>query len=99
MSAYRKNVSEGVFAYTDEADKMFMEYLATDSTVAQCEPYSLRCSYTSRTARSRNSGENLVLVVFVVFIVAPVSQIKEPPQNPGRFTALGISYPSGRIVC
>ncbi len=23
MSAYRKNVSEGVFAYTDEADKMF----------------------------------------------------------------------------
>jgi hypothetical protein len=45
----------------------------------------LRCSYTSRTARSRNSGENLVLVVFVVFIVAPVSQIKEPPQNPGRF--------------
>jgi len=24
MSAYRKNVSEGVFAYTDEADKMFM---------------------------------------------------------------------------
>ena len=56
---------------------------ATDSMVAQCEPYSLRCSYTSRTARSRNSGENLVLVVLVVFIVAPVSQIKEPPQNPG----------------
>lgn len=56
---------------------------ATDSMVAQCEPYSLRCSCTSRTARSRNSGEILVVVVIVVFIVAPISQMKEPPQNPG----------------
>jgi hypothetical protein len=34
-----------------------------------------------RTARSRTSGENLV-----VFFMAPSSQELEPPQNPGRFS-------------
>src|SRR6185437_16826497 len=43
-----------------------------------------RCSYTNRTARSRNSGENL----FALFLLmAPFSQGLEPPQNPGRFNA------------
>ncbi|MBI5271355.1 MAG: hypothetical protein HY856_16945 [Burkholderiales bacterium] len=34
-----------------------------------------------RTARSRTSGEN-----FDFLILAPSSQMKEPPQKPGRFT-------------
>ncbi len=54
---------------------------AIDSTAAHSDGYSPRCSCTSRTARSRTSGENL----FDLFM-APFSQELEPPQNPGRFT-------------
>src|SRR5204862_990570 len=39
-------------------------------------------SNTSRTARSRTSGENLFVVLLVI---APPSQELEPPTNPGRF--------------
>src|SRR5690606_2441282 len=53
---------------------------AIDSTAAQSDGYSPRCSCTSRTARSRTSGENLFDLV-----MAPFSQIVEPPRNPGRF--------------
>jgi hypothetical protein len=41
--------------------------------------------FASRTARSRNLGENLALDVVGIFIVAPVSQIKAPPRSSGRF--------------
>ena len=56
---------------------------AIDSTAAHRDGYSPRCYCTSRTARSRTSGENL----FVLFM-APFSQRLEPPQNPGRFNLL-----------
>jgi hypothetical protein len=45
-----------------------------------CSPL---CSSTIRTARSRTSGENLLLVLLVI---TPSSQELEPPTNPGRFT-------------
>ena len=54
---------------------------AIDSLAAHSDGYSPRCSYTSRTARSRTSGENLF-----DFFMAPSSQELEPPQKPGRFT-------------
>ncbi|MDD2795911.1 hypothetical protein, partial [Acidocella sp.] len=45
------------------------------------------CSSTIRTARSRTSGENLLLVLFVM---TPSSQELEPPANAGRFiTVIG----------
>jgi len=50
---------------------------------AHCERWSLPCSSTIRTARSRTSGENRLEVFFVM---APPSQAVEPPANPGRFT-------------
>jgi hypothetical protein len=40
--------------------------------------YSPRCSCTSRTARSRTSGENLFDLFMALF-----SQVLEPPQKPG----------------
>lgn len=55
---------------------------ASDSTAAQSEGYSPRCSCTIRKARSRTSGENL----FVLFM-APSSQKLKPPQKPGRFSS------------
>ena len=48
--------------------------------VAHWDEWSAGCSRTIRTARSLNSGENLL-----VFIVGPSSQALEPPPNPGRF--------------
>src|SRR5690606_37236272 len=48
---------------------------------AQCDGYSACCSNTSRTARSRTSGENRLFL----FVMAPFSQDKEPPRIPGRF--------------
>ncbi|OTP72858.1 hypothetical protein PAMC26577_19580 [Caballeronia sordidicola] len=60
---------------------------AIDSTAAQSDGYSPRCSCTMRTARSRDSGENL----FDLFM-APSSQKLEPPQNPGRFTLDTIQF-------
>ena len=56
---------------------------AIDSTASHSDGYSLRCSCTRRTARSRTSGENL----FDLFM-AQSSQRVEPPQNPGRFREL-----------
>ena len=50
MSAYRKNVSEGVFAYTDEADKMFMEYL--NKVKKGIPPASLKHPLSSSTSSS-----------------------------------------------
>lgn len=54
---------------------------AIEPTAAHKDGYSPRCSCTSRTARSRTSGEN-----FVWFAMTPFSQSLEPPQNPGRFS-------------
>ena len=56
---------------------------AIDSTVAHSDGYSARCSWTSRTARSRTSGENLF-----DFFMAPSSQRLEPPRKAGRFRPL-----------
>src|SRR5690606_13287478 len=47
---------------------------------AHCEEYSLSCSNTIRTARSRTSGE-----YFFACLMTPISQRLEPPANPGRF--------------
>lgn len=55
-----------------------------DWTATRSDGCSLRCSSSSRTARSRTSGENL----FALFLqMAPFSQEWEPLQSPGRFTA------------
>jgi len=56
---------------------------AIDATAAYSEGYSPRCSCTIRTARSRNSGENLL-----VLFMAPFSQELEPPRFPGRFRSI-----------
>ena len=53
-----------------------------DERAAQREACSASCSSTIRTARSRNSGENLFVVLLVM---APSSQELEPPANPERF--------------
>src|SRR5690606_5811315 len=53
---------------------------AIDPIAAHCDGYSLSCSNTMRTARSRTSGEYLV-----DFFIAPSSQEMEPPEKPGRF--------------
>src|SRR5512135_894270 len=58
-----------------------------DSIAAHCEGCSLRHSKTSRTARSRTSGEN-----FTDFFMAPSSQELEPPPNPGRFNTAKTDY-------
>lgn len=57
---------------------------AIDSTAAQRDGYSPRCSCTILTARSRTSGENL----FDLFM-AQSSQSVEPPQKPGRLMEQG----------
>ena len=54
---------------------------AMDSMAAHSEGYASRCSCTTRTARSRTSGESLL-----DFFRAQSSQRFEPPQKPGRFT-------------
>ncbi len=53
---------------------------AIDSTAAHNDGYSPWCSCTSRTARSRTSGQN-----FFDLFMAPSSQELGPPQNAGRF--------------
>jgi len=53
---------------------------AIERIAAHCESYSLPCSRTIRTARSRTSGENLLDRA-----MAPSSQGMEPPGNPARF--------------
>jgi hypothetical protein len=45
-----------------------------------CESYSLSCSKTKRTARSRTSGEYRV-----DFFMTPSSQEMKSPEKPGRF--------------
>src|SRR5690606_25336737 len=56
-------------------------FSAIDWMAAHCEEYSLSCSNTIRTARSRTSGE-----YFFALVMTPISQRLEPPANPGRFT-------------
>src|SRR5690606_26850618 len=53
---------------------------AIELIAAHCDGYSLSCSNTMRTARSRTSGEYLV-----DFFIAPSSQEMEPPEKSGRF--------------
>src|SRR5690606_17146554 len=48
---------------------------------AHCDAYSRSCSNTSRTARSRTSGE-----YFFACLMTPISQELESPANPGRFS-------------
>jgi hypothetical protein len=53
-------------------------FYAIEPIASHSEAYSPRCSKTIRTARSRTSGENLVLRA-----IAPSSQGMEPPANSG----------------
>src|SRR5690606_37418864 len=55
---------------------------AIEQIAAHSDSWSSWCSTTSRTARSRTSGE-----YFVDDFMAPSSQELEPPGKPGRFTA------------
>src|SRR5690606_31726446 len=55
-------------------------FAAIEPIAAHCDGYSLSCSNTMRTARSRTSGEYLV-----DFFIAPSSQEMEPPEKSGRF--------------
>src|SRR5436190_10940980 len=57
---------------------------AIDMIAVQRDGCSCSWSRTSRTARDRTSGENLLLVCL---LMAPPSQELEPPANPGRFNA------------
>src|SRR5690349_20361967 len=57
-------------------------FAATEQTAAHRDGYSCACSRTSRTARSRTSGENFL---FASRLMTPPSQGLEPPANPGRF--------------
>src|SRR5260221_8421338 len=61
----------------------------TETIVAHRDGCSCSRSRTSRTARERISGENLLLVCL---LMAPPSQELEPPINPGRFKALRSSF-------
>ena len=56
---------------------------ALEVMAAHCDVWSLVCSYTSRTARSRTSGEYLLR-----FGMTPSSHEMEPPGIPGRFMQL-----------
>ena len=55
---------------------------------AHSDRYSPRCSCTVLTARSRTSGENLL-----VFFMAQSSQSVEPPRNPTRFSLATATQP------
>ncbi len=57
-------------------------FCAIDWIVAHCDGWSRSCSNTIRTARSRTSGEYLVLL-----FMTPSSQFLESPANPGRFSS------------
>jgi hypothetical protein len=61
-----------------------------EQMAAHCDSCSPWCSCTSRTARSRTSGEKVVDV-----FIAPYSQKLEPPEKSGRFTPLlsGLGLP------
>src|SRR3546814_13936715 len=59
-------------------------FAAIDFITSHSEPYSARCSTTIRTARSRTSGENLLVVLLITD--APSHKL-EPPGNPGRFSS------------
>ncbi|SDZ22589.1 hypothetical protein SAMN05421754_11121, partial [Nitrosomonas sp. Nm58] len=59
---------------------------AIDSSTAHCDSYSLWCSYSNRTARSRTSGEYLTC-----FFITLSSQEIESPVNPGRFKKTSLS--------
>src|SRR5690606_30668821 len=61
-------------------------FSAIDWMAAHCEEYSLSCSNTIRTARSRTSGE-----YFFALVMTPISQRLEPPANPGRFKQRGLT--------
>src|SRR5690606_32310322 len=56
-------------------------FAAIDWMAAHCDAYSRSCSNTSRTARSRTSGE-----YFFACLMTPISQELESPANPGRFS-------------
>src|SRR5262245_22200946 len=62
--------------------------VAIETTAAHRDWCSCSWSRTSRTARERTSGENLLLVCL---LMAPLSQVLEPPANPARF--IGASRP------
>jgi hypothetical protein len=56
---------------------------AIDRIIAQRDGCCTSCSSIIRTARTRTSGEN---VLVVLLDIAPASQALEPPTNPGRFS-------------
>src|SRR5262245_29582309 len=59
--------------------------VAIETTAAHRDWCSCSWSRTSRTARERTSGENLLLVCL---LMAPLSQLLEPPANPERFSGV-----------
>jgi hypothetical protein len=61
----------------------FLLHGQTETIVAHRDGCSCSWSRTSRTARVRTSGENLLLVCL---LMAPPSQELEPPANPGQFS-------------
>ena len=65
MSAYRKNVSEGAFAYTDEADKMFMEYLnkVKKGIPSSAGTQSSACEWTTRPRLSPSNRRAIQCLV------------------------------------
>src|SRR5690606_2211874 len=67
-------------------------FSAIDWMAAHCEEYSLSCSNTIRTARSRTSGE-----YFFACLMTPISQRLEPPANPGRFKPGAIQITDDRV--
>jgi integrase len=61
-------------------------FAATETIAAHCDSCSCWCSNTSRTARSRTSGEYL----FDVLDMTPSSQGLEPATFPERFRHLNV---------
>src|SRR4249919_1374254 len=69
-------------------------FSAIDSIASHCESYCVAWSRTIRTARSRSSGENLL-----VLAMTPSSQGMEPPGIPGRFSVKCVSNrPRGMLT-
>jgi hypothetical protein len=58
-------------------------FAAIDITACHRDPCCPSLSRTSRTARSRTSGENLFVVLLMM--LHPTQEL-EPPANPARFT-------------
>src|SRR5690606_26070993 len=73
-------------------------FAAMEQMAAHWDPYSSSCSRTSRTARSRTSGEKAFRPRFS-FVMLQTSHRLEPPANPVRFTRRPRRPVGQRRVC